>query len=356
MRMMKTLLGWAAGLTLLTGAPYALAETYSLRVGSGFPSAPSVFVNEVEKFYVPELIKRVKEKTGHTINVTEAYGGSVAKPNETMAAVESGLLDIGIYCVCFELSRLSLNNFPYWVPFGPARAEVAIAAARKTYDQHPELTAGFKKHRQVLLGLGGFDNYHIGSTFEWDKLSDLKGRKVGAAGPNLPWLQGSGAVGVSTTLPEAYNALKSGIFEGFVMFPSAYNGFKFYEPAPYYKQINLGAVAVIVMTINTSSLNKLPKDVQQIVVDLGREYELRVAKALDESNAQGLERLKTVGARVSELSPAARIEWANGIKDWPNKVTKELDKKSMPASAVLKTYLQNLKQEGWTPVVDYVVN
>lgn len=352
---LRVLGGLFAASTMLLIHSVATAETFTLRVGSGFPSAPSVFVNEVEKFYVPEAIKRVKEKTGHTVVFTEAYGGTVAKPNETLSAVDTGLLDIGILCVCFELSRMSLNNFPYWVPFGPPSSEVANRAARKVYDEYPQLTDNLKKQNQFLLGLGGFDNYHLGSTFEWEKLSDLKGRKIGAAGPNLPWLQGSGAVGVGTTLPEAYNALKSGIFEGFLMFPSAYNGFKFYEPAPNYKQINLGAVAVIVMTMNTRSFNRLPKEVQQILVDLGREYEVRVAKALDKSNIESLARLKTAGAKVTEISPAARKEWATGIKDWPNKVAKDLDKRGQPASAVLKSYLRHLKDEGWTPPVEYVV-
>ncbi len=344
-----------AGVALLAAHAGASADTFSLRVGSGFPSAPSVFVFEVEKFYVPEVARRVKEKTGHTLVFTEAYGGTVAKPNETLAAVESGLLDIGVLCVCFELSRLPLNNFPYWVPFGPASAEVAIRAARKVYDEFPALTESLKKHNQQLLGISGFDNYHLGSTFEWEKPADLKGRKIGAAGPNLPWLQGSGAVGVSTTLPEAYNALKSGIFEGLLMFPSAYSGFKFYEPAPHYKQISLGAAPVMVMTINTRSLARLPADVQKIVVEVGREYEVRVAKALDRSNTAGLARLQAAGAKLTEISPAARVEWAKGIKDWPNKVAKDNDRKGLPASAVLKSYMKHLKAEGWAAPVEYVV-
>lgn len=346
---------WFAGAMLLAASGTAAADTFSLRIGSGHPSGPTVYVNVVEKFYVPEVVRRVKEKTGHTITFTEAYGGTVAKPNETLSAVESGLLDIGAYCVCFELSRMPLNNFPYWVPFGPPSAEVAIKAARKVYDEFPQLTDNLKKHNQLLLGLGGWDDYHLGSNFEWEKLSDLKGRKIGAAGPNLPWLQGSGAVGVTTSLPEMYNGVKSGIFDGIVMFSSAYNGFKFYEPAPNYKLISLGAVGVNVMTINSKSMNRLPKDVQNILLDVGREYELRVAKALDQSNALGLERLKTTGAKITEISPTVRKDWATGIKDWPNKVAKDMDKTGLPASAVLKSYLRHLKADGWIPPVEYVV-
>ena len=81
---------------------------------------------------------------------------------------------------------------PYWVPFGPASAEVAIRAARKVYDKFPALTDPLeKKYNQWLLGSGGFDNHHLGSSFAWDKLSELKGKKIGAAGPNLPRTAGA---------------------------------------------------------------------------------------------------------------------------------------------------------------------
>jgi|GEM_PF-3005730 len=63
-------------------------------------------------------------------------------------------------------------------------------------------------------------------------------------------------------------------------------------------------------------------------------------------------RLKYV---VTEISPTARQEWATGIKDWPNKVAKDLDKQGQPASAMLKSYIRHLKVEGWTPPVEYVI-
>ena len=346
--------GTAAAGMLVAGA--AGAEAFNLRIGSGHPSAPTVYVNEVEKFFVPEVVKRVKERTGHTVTFTEAYGGSVAKVNETVTAVESGLLDIGAFCFCFELSRLPLNNFPYWVPFGPESAAAAGRATRKLYDEFPQLTTILeKKHGQKLLGLGGFDNYHLGTTFAWEKLIDMKGRKIGAAGINLPWLQGSGAVGVSTTLPEVYNSLKSGVFEGIIMFPSSYLGFKFYEPAPNFKLISFGAVVVTGLTMNLKSLGKLPREVQAILIEVGREYEVRQGELLDKSNAEGLAKLRAAGTKITEISADARRAWADGLKEWPNKLAKDADKLGLPGSAVLKAYIRNLTAEGWAPPVEYPV-
>lgn len=344
-------------MTVLIAAPLALhAESFTLRIGSGHPSAPLVYVNELEKFFVPEVSKRVKERTKHTVSFTEAYGGSIAKVNETVAAVESGILDLGAMCFCFEPSRLFVHSFPYWVPFGPTSAMPALKAARKTYDEFPQLAQVFEqRYQQKLLALSGYDNYHLGTTFHWDKLTDLKGRKIGAAGPNLPWLQGSGAVGVSTTLPEAYNAMKSGIYEGLIMFPSSYAGFKFYEPAPHYKLVSFGAVMVNGLTISLRTWKRLPKEVQSIVAEVAREYENRQAVVLDKSNDSGLERLKAGGAKITKVSDEARREWAEGIKDWPNKMAKDADQTGFPGSQIMRAYIRNLKAEGWTPPAEYVI-
>jgi C4-dicarboxylate-binding protein DctP len=343
--------------TVLIAAPFALhAESFTLRIGSGHPSAPTVYVSELEKYFVPEVSKRVKEQTKHSVSFTEAYGGSIAKVNETVAAVESGILDLGAMCFCFEASRLFVHNFTYWVPFGPESAAVAMKATRSTYDQFPQLSQVFEqRYQQKLLGLGGFDNYHLGTTFQWDRLTDLKGRKIGAAGPNLPWLQGSGAVGVSTTLPEAYNAMKSGIYEGLIMFPSSYAGFKFFEPAPHYKLVGFGAVIVTGLTINLRTWNRLPKEVQQIVAEVGREYENRQPMVLDKSNESGLERLKAAGTKITRISDEARRAWAKGIQEWPDQMAKQGDAKGLPASAIMKAYLGHLKSGGWTPPAEYVI-
>ena len=92
-RTLRNALAITAG--MLTTLSVAYADNFTLRIGSGHPSGPTVYVTEMEKFFVPEVTKRVKARTSHTVNFVEAWGGTVAKVNETLSAVESGLLDIG---------------------------------------------------------------------------------------------------------------------------------------------------------------------------------------------------------------------------------------------------------------------
>ena len=93
---------------LISGAiaTSAIAGSYTLRVGSGHPSAPTAYVTGMEKVFVPNIKKRVAAETKHKIKIIEAYAGKIAKVHETLEAVEKGLLDIGSYCVCFETAKL----------------------------------------------------------------------------------------------------------------------------------------------------------------------------------------------------------------------------------------------------------
>ncbi|TCT05681.1 C4-dicarboxylate TRAP transporter substrate-binding protein [Aquabacter spiritensis] len=339
--------GFLAGVLALASMGAANADTFTLRIGSGHPSGPSVYVSDVEKFFVPEVKRRVAAETKHKIEFVEAYGGSLAGVADTLEAVQNGLLDVGAYCFCFEPAKLFLHNFPYYAPFGPQDSVTAISAARAVYDKNPWLSEQFEKqYGQVLLGLHGWDDYHLGTKDAWKDVKDLKGYKIGGAGPNLPWIAYAGAVPVQSTLPEGYMSLQTGVYSGWLMFPSAYLGFKFYEPAPYYTLIGFGAMPVNGLTISSRTLNRLPEDVRKIVREVGKAYEERAGASLNARQKAGLDGLKTVGAKITEIQPAVRTEWAKSLADFPGRQAKDADKRGMPGTAVMKSYLDAVAATG----------
>ncbi len=345
-----------AGVAMFAALP-AQADTFTLRVGAGHPSAPSVYVNLVETFFVPEVKKRVAERTSHKVEFIEGYGGSIAGVADTLEAVQSGLLDIGAYCMCFEPAKLFLNNFPYWAPFGPQGSAESMKITRAVYDAHPELTAIFTKdHGQEMLGLSGWDNYHLGTTMEWSAVADLKNVKIGGAGPNLPWLEYAGAVPVQSTLPEGYMSLQTGVYNGWLMFPSAYLGFKFHEPAPHYTLIGFGPMMVNVLTANSRTMDRLPPEVAAIIREVGMEYEAKSGEALDAAQARGLKGLGDAGAKVRELPADVRQGWAESMLPFPKKQALEADGRGLPGSAVMKDYLRMVTESGYKWPVAYTVD
>lgn len=343
----------AAAVGLATAAS-AQADTFTLRVGTGHPNGPTVYVNDIANFFVPEVKRRVEAETTHKIEFVEGYGGAIAGVADVLESVQSGILDIGGFCLCFESSKLFVHNFPYYVPFGPQDSAEAIKAVRATYDKFPWLIETYEKdYNQVLLGIHGWDNYHLGTVNPWSKLSDLKGVKIAGAGPNLPWLETAGTVPVQSALPDGYMAMQTGVYHGWIMFPSGYLGYKYHEPAPNFTLIGFGAMGVNPLTMNKRSLSRLPEEVQKIIREVGAEFEARAGESLNAAQARGLEGLKAAGANVVELDPQARADWAQTLAGFPAKMAADGDKRGLPASDVIKGYIAEIQASGYQMPVEY---
>jgi TRAP-type C4-dicarboxylate transport system substrate-binding protein len=344
----------AAVLAASAGIP-AYAEDIRLRIASGHPTA-NTYVNLMNTFFVPEVTKRVAARTKHKVEFIEGYGGSIVKVADTLEGVQSGIIDIGGYCFCFEPSNLPLHAFQIMLPFGTMSPVNSVTLARNVYDKVPYMSKVFEdKYNQILLGLIADNGYNLGTNFEWKAVSDLKGRKLAGAGLNLKWLESAGAVPVQSSLPDAYTSMKTGVYDGWIMFPSGYVNFKLYEVGKYYTEIGFGAITWHGLTINKNRWARLPKEVQQILMEVGREYEKRTGTVNEENYPKQLEQLKSVGANVRQLPESVRVEWAQSLKGWPQEKANELDKAGLPASQVLKLALQEAEKLGHKWPVRYQV-
>jgi C4-dicarboxylate-binding protein DctP len=344
---------FAIGATTVT--PASSSEPIKLRIASGHPAA-NTYVNLMQTFFVPEVTKRVAERTKHKVEFIEGYGGSMVKVNDTLEGVQTGIIDIGGYCFCFEPSRLPLHAFQVMLPFGTMSPEMSVKLARAVYDKVPALSKVFEdRYGQVLLGLIADNGYNLVTTFEWNTVSDLKGRKLAGAGLNLKWLEYAGATPVQSSLPEAYTSLQTGVYNGWIMFPSGVVNFKLNEVAKYYTEIGFGAITWHGLTINRARFNRLPKEVQDILLEVGREYEVMTGKVNEVNYPKQLDQLRAAGAVVRSVPDSVKTEWAASLKDWPQQRADELDKAGHPASQVLKITLEEAEKLGHKWPVRYSV-
>ncbi len=335
-----------AGVVAACGLSAAHAENIRLRIASGHPTV-NTYVKLMQTYFVPEVTKRVAERTQHKVEFVEGYGGSMVKTADTLEGVQSGIIDIGGYCFCFEPSNLPLHAFQVMLPFGTMSPERSVKLARSVYDKVPYMSQVFEdKFNQKLLGLISDNGYNLGTTFEWNNISDLKGRKLAGAGLNLKWLEYAGAVPVQSALPEAYTSMQTGVYFGWIMFPSAWVNFKLNEVAKYYTEIGFGAISWHGLTINKNRFNRLPKEVQDILVEVGREFEARTGTVNEADYPKQIEQLKTMGVTVKAVPEAVKLEWANSLKGWPQEKATELDKQGLPATLVLKTALDEAEKLG----------
>lgn len=329
--------------TALAGA--ATADTFALRIGAGHPEALP-YVGELKDFFVPEVVRRVAEKTEHEVRFVEAYAGSVAKLPEVFEATESGLLDLGAMATTFEPSALYLNNYGFQTPFGVGDPVRAGEIARRLYDEHPVLGEQVEAHGQVPLAVMASSNYNMITTEPWETLDDLAGRKIMAGGPNLPWLQATEATPVQGSLADAYNGLQTGVYDGMLIHLQGMSGFKLHEVAPHIAVLDFGSMPINLLNANADRWASLPEEVRAVIEDVAREYEARVNAANAERDRSALATMTAEGAVVLNLAEGTRADWARGVADVPKDAAEEGEARGVPSREIIDAYVDILVADG----------
>ncbi len=336
--------GAVLGTALVAASAASAQQTLSIRLGSGHPMQAVEYTQAAHNYLVPELIKRAKEK-GVTLRIQELHGGTVAKLTEVFEATRDGLLDMGLWAYAFEPTDAFLQSFNFYLPFNSPDPLKVTQASRKTFEQFPQLTKVFEeKHNQKWLGTACVGNYGLGTSFAWDKVEDLKGHKIAGAGANLNWIVG--ATPVASNLNEAYNAIQSGVYEGYIIFPGSWYGFKLHEVGKHFMKVDFGSMAIQAVTVNLNTWKKMSPELQQIFIDVVKQYEIETAKICEKFSIDGEAQLKSAGVTVKQLSDAEKAKWCDLVKTWPNSMAQEAVKRGQPGPEVMNFYIKTIEEMG----------
>ncbi len=347
---LKSLFSGSAGIvlaaSLLFASAPAQADKITLKIASGH--SPSWhFIQITQNYFIPEVKKRVKERTKHEIEFVEGFSGAMAKATEVFEAVQSGIVDVGMFCICHEAQKLALHNFPMYLPFGPSDPDVSLKATRKVYDTIPELNQQFEKYGQRLLSFVPFEPYNIVSRYSINAAADVKGRKIGAAGPNAFWVESAGALPVSVGGPDMYTSLQTGLIDSMVIFLSVMDSLKLFEVAPNFVNVSFGAMTVTPLTINVRKFNSLPKEVQDIIVEVGRDMEARAGAFTRELVDKTLSAVKSRGVNIVNVSEAERATWAQMLADVSGKIGARFETETkLPVREAMKAYIAATEAAG----------
>jgi len=333
----------------------AVADNFNLRIAAGHPAAPLATVNQLNKTFVPNVTKRVAAETDHTVRFIEGYGGTIANLFEVLESTQKGIVDIGAMCSCFEPTKLFVHNLNYFMPFISGDPKIMGPATRQIHEEFDYFSTIFDQYDQTYIGGGAFDDYGLGTTFPWTKMGEVNSVMIGAAGPNLPWLDYAGASKVQTNLNEVYNALQSGVFDGVVIFPAPYFGFKFGEVAKYYTTMGWGSVLAYPVTVNNDTWAKLPDDVKKIILEETGVYNVAVEDEGVAKYSSALENLKKQGVTVRDLGSEERGKMALAIEPWVNEKAAEYEAQGFPGKKTFNRMLEVAKAAGAKPVHEYTI-
>ena len=333
----------AVALASLGGAAHA-QETITLTFLSGFPP-PATTVGAFIEGYAPAVDAQLAKTGNYKINWNMAHSGQVVKPRGELEGLETGLGEIGVVVNGFHADKLPLHDIAFKTPFTTSNMDLIARTTRALMDKYDAYQADWSNFNQIALyPTGAVDNYFIISARPLSSIDDLNGRKVGAAGPNLPWVTAVGAAGVQTNLADAYNSLQTGIYDNMVVWAQAIGAFKLCEPAPHVFDVSFGANQSNMLSINTDALNALPDEVRQAIIDNAETWHVKNDELLTKGAAFGLNRCRQeFGADVTTVSDEERKKWAMRLPPLARNWAKELDAQGKPGTQILNDYMDAMR-------------
>lgn len=334
-------------------APSGSKEKITLRIGSGH-SESNPWITALEDYFVKNVTERVSAKTNYEIDWVKSYGGSVISLGNELQGVQDGLVDIGCTILVFEASRLPLQDMVYSMPFSCSDPLIVAETVKQMYAEYPEFTSTYETdYNQKFIGIGVSDPYGFYSTKEVKSLDDVKGMKIGAAGINLSWIEGSGAVGVQTSLNDTYQNLQTNVCQATIQPTHSCVNLKVYEVAPYYLDANFNVVPFNAITVNMDTWNDLPEEVRTILTEVGEGYLDYEANYINEIHEQDLKELEAKGCTIVTLSREEQEKWAASLPDIVNGLVKSLDSAGYNGAEIVEKYYQILESHGVERIRDW---
>ncbi len=321
--MMKTLRAGIAAAALIGAAASAQAADYpsmNLRYATGFPEA--VYMNEPAKWFASEVEKR----SGGKIKIRMFFGSTLGKSNEILDLVAKGAIDMGSVVQGYFTSNLPFaamtNSLPMTFFDGEAVMRTAIKLEGTNADQIAEYEANNVKpliHRYL-------PNYKLICTKPIRTVKDLEGTKIRTFGNYMPKMFAALKATPVNVLPvEMYEALKRGSMDCSYLTYPFFMVFKLYEVAPYVIDVKFGGINAYWLAVNKSKFDAMPKEVQDLLVEVGKEATEWGVAHTKEVDSKALDQLKAQkGVQVIKFEEQQLLE--DTVPDMIDEWVKEMAK------------------------------
>ena len=278
-----------------------------------------IAVNDPSHAYLNEFKQRIEAKSGGRIKGETYPGAQLGGFPRMIEGVQFGTIEL------------------YMGPPGMQRGldpRMQVVEAPGLFDnmEHGQKTITDPRFRDKFAeintakGLKGVTFYNYGpssyaSTSPLRKLDDFRGKKfrVLATKVEIEAMNRLGATGVPMDLAEVLPALQNRVLDGVRSSIVVMGAGKYFSITKYITDVQ-DSMIPIGGWVSTQWLNKLPADLQKMVLDTGRELEDFAYKTSVEFDNRAAQLWRDNGAEVIKLSPADQAEFMRRFRSVADEV------------------------------------
>lgn len=276
--------------------------------------------------------KEVEKRTNGQVKVNVFPGATLSPPDQTYDSVVKGIADVGMSVLSYSKGRFPLSEV-IDLPLGYTSGLQATRLSNAYYQKfQPKELSDTKVMFLMAHGPGILYTKNPVS-----KLEDLKGLKLRCSGSIAKIVAALGATPVAMPQNETYDALQKGVVDGLVSPLEALKGWKFAEVVKNVTQ-NFGSSYSLgfFVTMNKDKWNSIPKDAQDAIEQLNKEWIDKVGKAWDDFDKAGYEYGISKGVSIAKLAPAEDARWAEAVRSVSAGFVAGTKEKGLPGDEALK--------------------
>lgn len=323
----------ALALTATLAGGALAADPVKLTYSCFFP--PTHIQSQLAQSWCQEVEKRTQGR----VKIDYFPGQTLTKAAQVYDGVLQGLSDIG-----FSLFGYTRGRFPLIevvdLPLGYPDGMVATKVINAVYER-------FKPKELNNVQVMYLHAHGPGLLFTKDKpvktMADLKGLKVRSHGFSAKTVQALGGTAVTMPMPETYQSLQMGVLDG-AMYPLESNkGWKLGEVVKYCTlSLPVAYTSGFYVVMNKDKWNALPKDVQEIIGQINKEWVDKHGQAWVDSDAEGKQFLAEKGGQFIELDKEEAKAWIKAVQPVLKEYAAEAKGKGLPGQEALEYAMQVL--------------
>ncbi len=329
------LFAFLAGFLILSAPGHVAAEeVIKLNYANFFP-APEPHSGNIEAWG-----KEIEKRTNGRVKFTFFHAGTLAPADQIYDSVVKGISDIGLSCFTYTRGKFPLTSV-IDLPLGLQDGVTATRMANAYYKKF--MPKELDEVKMLYVHGHGPGLVHM-TKKSVNKLEDLKGMKIRSTGLASKIVLAFGAAPVGTTMPETYDALRTGVAEGAMAPIQALKGFRWGEVISY-TVLNYGSSysTGFFIAMNKAKWNALPPDIQKVFDEVSGEWIEKTGALWDSTDIDGIKFITDKGVKMIALSKEEDARWAAAVKPLQNAYVEEMKAKGLPGEEALKFCLDYIK-------------
>lgn len=305
-------------------------EPVTLTLSCMFPSG-----NPFEANILNPLQAALDEATGGLVTIDYYPAGTLTAPDETLEGIIQGVADIGLVTVAYATGRLPITFMvEYPVRYNSARASSNTMKELIEIMDPPEWD-----DVMMLMPWCTGEGLFITNGKQIHTIDDLPGLELRANAIIGKAVGAWGGTPVTMTSGEAYEAMRSGVVDGYIGATESVTNLKFYEVGEYATQIPVFN-ASFALCMNNDSFSALPAAWQDAIVAAMDQIFEDNCDYIEVNGEAAYKVYQEMGSDVVIMDEAEIKRFEEASSGLLGGYAAELDGKGLPGTEAMNTLLE----------------